>query len=92
MSWKYGDGLFGCFNNIPRCLYGTFCPCCLNAQTYAKIRGEECGIFHFFNPHSIWYNRKDLGEKPGDFVTDLIDCAISIFCYPCATCQDASKA
>ncbi|KAH0788696.1 putative Cys-rich domain containing protein [Histomonas meleagridis] len=91
MSWKYGNGLFGCFKDIKTCLYGTFCTLCLHSKNVSKNRGEDCSICHCLNVQPEWYLRKDLGDKAGNIATDSIDCLISVFCLPCAVCQDASK-
>lgn len=86
---SYAGGLFACFSDFNICIYGTFCSCCLNGQNHAKIRTEECTPCHVLAPTSEFWIRKELEKKNGETGNDTVDCLVSMFCMPCATCQDA---
>lgn len=87
---SYGGGLFGCFNDCAVCVYGFFCPFCLNAQNHATIRNETCSICHFFNNIPEYWIRKHMHAKSGEPPDqNCRDCAEATFCFGCAICQDA---
>ena len=86
---SYANGVFGCFSDFPICIYGAFCPCCLNGKNHARLRSEECTACHVINCTSPYWIRKDLEKKNGESNSDVIDCLFVWFCAPCAICQDA---
>jgi Cys-rich protein (TIGR01571 family) len=88
----YGTGLFACMEDIPLCICSIFCFGWICAKTSAKAPGHDCSVCHCFNPMAPWYHRKFLGKKPGDFGQDCVDCLVSSFCCPCATCQNGRQA
>jgi Cys-rich protein (TIGR01571 family) len=93
-SWDgYGNGLFGCFKDIPLCLCSILCcPWWIFPKTTAGAQSEKCTVFHCCNPISPWYHRKKLGKSAGNCGEDCGDCLIMIFCCPCSTCQNARGA
>lgn len=87
---SYGNGLFGCFSDCGVCIYGLFCPFCLNANNHASIRNEQCSICHCFNFISEYWIRKQMHQKAGEAPDkDCGDCIQANFCFSCAVCQDA---
>ena len=91
MSDKYKNTLFGCFDDISLCLYGLFCPLCLNSNTWAKIRKENCNFYHLYFSNSCFWNRQFFKSSLGMEINYLGDCIIFGLCTPCAICQDARE-
>jgi Cys-rich protein (TIGR01571 family) len=91
MTLEYGNGIFGCFTDIPLCLCSIVCAPWVFAKTTAKIRSEDFTIFHCCNATSPWYHRKDIGKEKG-LDKDCIDCLVTILLCPCSLCQNARAA
>ena len=86
----YPQALFGCFNDISTCMYGTCCTLCLNADNFARVRSENCEIQHLVCcVHPFWV-RQEFKRKARfqyDFCSDGV---VMELCYPCAICQEAN--
>jgi len=91
MDHRFGSTLFDCCNDIDICLYTCFCPCCQNGSNIAKIRSEDCGLFHVccsFSPfwvHQMIKENKKISKRGCD------DCLVYTFCCCFGICQDSRE-
>ena len=91
MSQWYRSELFDCFDDIGICIYGCCCPQCLNASNLAKLRSEDCGIFHYCCSFSPFWIRHSVRIQRNIEIDQYDDCCTVCFCKPCAICQDARE-
>ena len=96
MSKEFSNGLFGCFNDIPLCLFTYCCPCYTFGKT-AEAVGEDClmcGIVTFVPLANLWFRLQIRGKVreskgiDGDMIKDLL----TICCCPiCSLMQEAQE-
>jgi Cys-rich protein (TIGR01571 family) len=92
---KFHEELFGCFSNVPVCLWGTFVPAgalCIQASAVNKANNQGAIVPYLLvaclaciggavNRGKI----RDHFSIEGGFVGDMF---IWWFCAPCAACQE----
>ena len=87
----FTTGLFGCMSDIGTCLYGTFCPVCLNLKTFSKLNEEECDCCYLLNPISEFWVRQTIRRRKHMKKEACCDTLTAGFCFACAICQDARE-
>lgn len=88
---RYKETLFGCYDDMNTCCYGTWCPFCLNARNFAHIREEEVQSCHIFCVANPFWVRQLYKKQRHMKINYFIDCMAVSFCTPCAICQDARE-
>lgn len=87
----YKTPLCGCCGDLSICIYGLFCPCCLNAANLAALRSESCGICHCYFNFSPFWIRQMIKSQNNIREDRCDDCLIFLCCCCCAICQDARE-
>ena len=84
----YSNGLFGCCRNTTTCLYGAFCPFCLNAMNWAEVQNETCSIRHCLCPMNPFWVRQIIRKRKNLEEHCCFDAISFGFCMECAVCAD----
>ena len=83
-----GEGLFGCFSDVPICLVGTFLPCVIDAHTTSKQLDIPCQWYHCFLRTSPYWIFRSYQQKLGGTQNEVPDCVLHTLCAPCAYCEN----
>lgn len=96
MAKDFNHSLFGCFNDIPLCVFTYCCPCYTFGKT-AEAVGDDClmcGLVTFVPLANLWFASQIRGKVrsnkgiDGSLVKDLL----TICCCPlCSLVQGAQE-
>ncbi|CAF0784231.1 unnamed protein product [Rotaria sp. Silwood1] len=97
----WNEDLCGCFSDCGTCCYGYWCTPCLFGSNATKIDGKNCflmcclyglltSVYLCWLPH--YFERQKLREKYNLKPNPSCgDCPTTLFCSPCALCQEARE-
>lgn len=91
MIQGYHSGLMECFIDGSTCIYGTLCPCYLNASNASALKQEDCSIVHCIFCYSPFWVRQRLKRQIEIQPEYCDDCLAITCCCPCAVCQDSRE-
>jgi len=97
---EWNEQLFGCCDDLGSCCYGYWCLPCLFGSNTEKIDDSNCVLmccaycclaqcYLCWIPH--WLKREKLRNKFGLKEDPCGDCPVTLFCGPCAVCQEARE-
>ena len=91
MEGDFSTGLFSCCSDCGVCIYGYFCPLCLNLQTWAHLYNESCGCRYLLFGISPFWVRQTIRRRKHMSDSCCCDTLKLCLCFECYICQNARE-